>query len=218
MFINVCKAIITSKTEVGEKAMRRLVSRGLAAVVTAASIGLLAIAATAAGAATPAAAHRDTPVCKTSGLDIWAATNRGSSYAGGYYDSIYLTNMSGHRCTLFGHAGVSTVRLSGVQIGSPAGWVSPAPTLVTLAPDATARILVQVGDPANYGTRCLVPGPPPSPSHPGIVPLAAGLRVYPPGQVTSKVAPLPVQACYHRGPVWMHVGPVQGPVFPPDMG
>jgi hypothetical protein len=198
--------------------MRSSVRRGVAVVVAAASAGLLTMAATAAGAAAPTAARPDTPACTTSGLDIWAATNRGSSYAGGYYDSIYLTNMSGHRCTLFGHAGVATVLLSGKQIGSPAGRVNPAPTLVTLAPDASAAILVQVGDPANYGPRCFLPGPPPSPSHPGEVPIAAGLRVYPPGQFTSKVAPLPVPACYHGGPVWMHAGPVQGPVLPPDQG
>jgi len=179
------------------------------AVATAASIGLLTMASMTAGAAAQGAAHQDAQACKTSGLDIWAATNRGSTYAGGYYNSIYLTNMSGHSCTLLGHAGVSTVRLSGKEIGSPAGWVGPAPTLVTLAPNATAVILVQVGDPANY-PGCIL--------HPGQVPLAAGLRVYPPGQTTSKVAPLPVEACYHHGPVWIHVGPVQGPVFPPDQG
>ncbi len=163
------------------------------------------------GADAAQAAHRDTPACATSGLDIWAALNRGSAYAGGYYDTIYLTNMSGHRCTLFGHAGVSAAGLNGEEIGSPAGWVGPAPTSVTLAQDATAAILVQVGDPSNYGPTCFQPG-----THPGRVPLAAGLRVYPPGQSKSKVAPLPVLACYNHGPVWMHVGPVHGPVIPPD--
>jgi hypothetical protein len=199
--------------------MRRVIWRGLLATATAASIGLLTMATTGADAS-PAAltlgAHRDAPACKTSGLDIWAALNRGSAYAGGYYDTIYLTNMSGHACTLFGHAGISAVSLSGHEIGSPAGWVVPAPKVVTLGQDATAAILVQVGDPTNYGTRCFLPGPPPSPSHPGQVPLAAGLRVYPPDQSTSKVAALPVLACYRHGPVWLHVGPVHGPVSPPD--
>jgi len=175
-------------------------------------MGLLMMAATGADASSAAhasAAHRDAPACKTSDLDVWAAVNRGSAYAGGYYLTIYLTNMSGHACTLFGHAGVSAVNLSGREIGSPAGWVIPAPTLVTLAQDATAAIRVQVGDPSNYGETCLLPG-----TH--RVPLVAGLRVYPPDQSRSKVAPLPVPACYHYGPVWMHVGPVYGPVSPPD--
>jgi hypothetical protein len=199
-------------------AMRRSAWRALLALATATSIGLLIMATTAADAAAPAArapaAHRDPPACTTSGLDIWAAANRGSAYAGGYYDTIYVTNMSGRTCTVFGHAGVSAVGLSGKEIGSPAGWVSPAPKLVTLAQDATASILVQVGDPANYGETCLEPGT----GHPGQVPLAAGFRVYPPGQKTSRVAELPVLACYHRGPVWLHVGPLKGPVIPPDQG
>jgi Protein of unknown function (DUF4232) len=216
------KCFIAKIAKERETAMRRSVWRGLFAFATAASIGLLTMATTAADAAAPAAlavaAHRDAPACKTSGLDIWAATNYGSEYAGGYYDSIYLTNMSGHRCTLLGHAGVSTVGLSGDEIGSPAGWVGPAPTLVTLAQDATAAILVQVGDPANYGGTCFQPGTGPGTGHPAQVPLAAGLRVYPPNQLTSKVAPLPVPACYHHGPVWMHVGPVHGPVILPYEG
>ena len=198
--------------------MRRSVGRGLLALAAAASIGVLTMATTAADAAAPAApavaAHRDAPVCKTSGLDIWAAANRGSAYAGGYYDTIYLTNMSGRTCTVFGHAGVSAANLAGKEIGSPAGWVGPAPKRVTLAQDATASILVQVGDPANYGPTCFQPGT----GHPGRVPLAAGLRVYPPDQFTSKVASLPVLACYHHGPVWIHVGPARGPVVPPDQG
>jgi len=194
--------------------MRRSVWRGLLASVAVASIGVLTMAATAAGAATPAtlaaAAHRDAPACTTSGLDIWAAHNPGSGYAGGYYDTIYLTNMSGHTCTLYGHAGVSAVNLSGTEIGSAADWMGTAKR-VTLAQDATADILVQVSDPADYGRTCLQPGT----NH---VPLAAGLRVYPPGQFASRVAPLPVLACYRHGPEWMHVGPVKGPVVPPDQG
>jgi Protein of unknown function (DUF4232) len=188
--------------------MRRSVWRGLLACAAAASIGLLTMATT--GADASPTTQQGTPACNTSGLDIWAALNRGSAYAGGYYDTIYLTNMSGHRCTLFGHAGVSAVGLNGKEIGSPAGWVGPAPAKLTLGQDATAAILVQVGDPANYGSTCLQPG------HPAKAPLAAGLRVYPPGQSTAKVAPLPVLACYRHGPVWMHVGPVHGPVLPPD--
>jgi len=196
--------------------MRRSVCRGLLALAAVASIGLLTLATTAEGAAAPAAGAltaRDAPACTTSGLDIWAATNRGSTYAGGYYDSIYLTNMSGHRCTLFGYAGVSAAGLSGKEIGSPAGREPLGPKLVTLGQDATAYILVQVGDPANYGGTCFLPG-----IHPLQVPLAAGLRIYPPRQFASKVAALPVLACYHHGPVWLHVGPVRGPVVPPDQG
>ena len=80
------KCFIAEIAEEGETAMRRSVRRGLLAFAAAASIGLLTMASTAADAATPAglavAAHRDAPVCQTSGLDIWAATNPGSAYAG----------------------------------------------------------------------------------------------------------------------------------------
>ena len=187
-----------------------------AAAVVAGAAALIPAAAVATSAPSAAAAPRDiqTP-CQTSGLDIWAAANRGSSYAGGYYDTIYLTNMSGHTCVLLGYAGVTAVGLSGNQIGSPAGWErGTAATLVTLAQDQTAAILVQVGDPANYGPTCFQPGT----GHPGRVPLAAGLRVYPPNTSAAKVAPLPVLACYHTGPVWMHTDPAQGPVIPPYQG
>jgi len=184
----------------------------ITAAVVASAAALIPAAALATPAASAAPARDATPACQTSGLDIWAAANRGSAYAGGYYDTIYLTNMSGQACTLSGHAGVTAVGLSGSQIGSPAGWAGPAPALVKLPQDATAAILVQVGDPANYGPTCFQPGT----GYPGRVPLAAGLRVYPPNQFTSKVAPLPVPACYHHGPVWLHAGPVQGPVIPPE--
>jgi hypothetical protein len=34
---------------------------------------------------------------------------------------------------------------------------------------------------------------------------AAGLRVYPPGQTTSKVVPIPFTACARSGPVFLSV-------------
>ena len=190
--------------------MRKSVSRAFLAAA-AASLALFTWAATAASAAPATTAHRDTPACTTSGLDIWAASNRGSAYAGGYYDTIYLTNLSGHACTLFGHAGVSAVTLFGQQIGSAAGWAGPKPKLVTLGRDSTGAILVQVGDPANYGARCLLPG-----TH--RVPIAAGPRVYPPSRFTSKVASLPTLACYRHGPVWLHAQSVHGPRGPARPG
>ena len=121
----------------------------ITAAVVASAAALIPTAALATPAASATPARDATPACQTSGLDIWAAANRGSAYAGGYYDTIYLTNMSGQACTLSGHAGVTAVGLSGSQIGSPAGWAGPAPALVKLPQDATAAILVQVGDPAR---------------------------------------------------------------------
>jgi hypothetical protein len=148
------------------------------------------------------------PACATSGLVIWMNT-RGSQYAGGAYYTLNFTNLSGHACTLRGYPGVSAVSLSGRQIGSPAGWGTATPGVVTLANGATAHAVLQAADPANYGLECFLPGPPPSPGHPGRLPTAAGLRVYPPGQFTSKVIPFPLSACASSVPVWLHVSPVQ---------
>jgi len=134
---------------------------------------------------------------------------RGSAYAGGVYYTLYFTNLSGHACTLFGYPGVSAVNLSGRQIGSPAGRSPATRTTVRLAEGATASALLQVADPANFGTKCFLPGPPPTQGKPGKLPTAAGLRIYPPNQTTSKVIPYPFKACDHKGPVYMHVDPVQ---------
>lgn len=167
-----------------------------------------ALASTAGGSAAAAAAAASPPACATSGLVIWMNT-QGSQYAGGAYYTLNFTNLSGHACTLRGYPGVSAVSLSGRQIGGPAGWGTATPRVVTLADGATAHAVLQAADPANYGLECFPPGPAPSPGHPGRLPTAAGLRVYPPGQFTSKMVPFPLSACASSGPVWLHAGPVQ---------
>ena len=176
----------------------------LAGTAALALVHVAAFAATSAAAARPAA----TPACQTSGLDIWAYPNYGGGYTGGYDYTVYLTNLSGHTCTLAGHAGISAVSLSGAQIGSPAGWTGPAPTQVKLANGATATVSLNIADPGNFGTQCFLPGTI-GPGHRGVLPIAAGLRVYPPGQFTSKVAPVAFDACHRTGVIWMHAGPVQ---------
>jgi hypothetical protein len=75
----------------------------------------------------------------------------------------------------------------------PAGWGNAQLRTVGLANGATATAQLQVADTASYG--CTV--------------TAAGLRVYPPNQFTSKVVPYPLGACARTGPVRMHAGPVQ---------
>ena len=146
-----------------------------------------------AATASPAASAASTPRCATSGLVIWFSPQLGGGYAGGYYYNLNFTNLSGHACTLRGYPGVSAVNLSGHQVGSPAGWGNAKLRTVVLANGATATAQLQVADAANYG--CTV--------------TAAGLRVYPPNQFTSKVVPYPLGACVRTGPVWMHAGPVQ---------
>jgi Protein of unknown function (DUF4232) len=149
-----------------------------------------------------------TPRCATPGLVVWLDVPPGNHYAGGAAYYLEFTNLSGHACTLRGYPGVSAVTLSGRQLGSPAGWSTPATTTVRLASGATATADLQIADPAGYGNRCLLPPPWQQPWRHGTLPAAAGLRVYPPNQFASKVIPYPFPACAHAGPVYIHAGPV----------
>ena len=158
-------------------------------------------------ASTPAAAS--TPECATSGLVVWMDT-AGQAYAGGVSYTLKFTNLSGHACTLYGYPGVWAVTLSGSPIGSPVTGGTIKPATVTLANGATATAALQITDPANFGTACFLPGPPPAPGRPGTLPTAAGLHVIPPNprSWTYKVIPFPFKACYRSGPVYLHVTPV----------
>jgi hypothetical protein len=176
---------------------------GVAALACAAA--LIPVTAQAATEA-PAAATASTPACATSGLVIWLNTV-GSGYAGGEDYTLNFTNLSGHTCTLRGYPGVSAVSLSGRQIGRPAGWGTATPATVSLAGGATATAGLQISDPGDFGTACFPPGPQ---GRAGKLPTAAGLRVYPPDQSTSKVIPFPFHACYGTAPVWMYAKPLQG--------
>jgi len=62
---------------------------------------------------------------------------------------------------------------------NPAGWGPRTKSVVRLADGATATAQLQVADAGNYGCTDT----------------AAGLRVYPPKQFTSKVVPYPLGAC-----------------------
>jgi hypothetical protein len=192
---------------------RRLI--GAAAIACAAVlVPGVALAATSSPASRAAAAS--TTACATSGLVVWLDVPAGNDYAGGAYYYLEFTNLSGHACTLHGSPGVSAVSLSGRELGSPAsGDYTGSPPAVVVASGATATAKLQIADPGNFGTSCLLPGPPPGPGNPGQLPMAAGLRVYPPNQLKSKVVPYPFAACAHTGPVWIGVGPVT-PGGPPE--
>jgi hypothetical protein len=175
---------------------------GVAAIACAA-----ALAPAAAFAATSASDHATArvPNCATSGLVVWLEVAPGNDYAGGAYYYLEFNNQSGHTCTLRGYPGVSAVSLHGRQLGSPAGWGTTATKTVTLANGATASSKLQIVDTGNFVT-CFVKRP--APEHPGTLPTAAGLRVYPPNQTASKVVPYPLQACARTGPVYIHASPV----------
>ena len=177
-----------------------LSSRRLAgAAVLACAAALIPVAALAATAAPAAPAAASAPPCPTAGLVIWL-TN-GSAAAGTFYYDLNFTNLSGHACTLRGHPGVSTVNLSGSQIGRPARWGNPGNAgharlrTVRLARGATATAVLAVTDVYNYpaGVCHRV--------------TAAGLRVIPPNQFTSKLVPYPIGACT-TSQVFMQAGVV----------
>jgi hypothetical protein len=156
-----------------------------------------AAATKAAATADAATADASTPRCGTAGLVVWMTYDQGA--AGTFYYTLHFTNLSGHACTLRGHPGISAVSLSGTRIGEPAGWTRPGNgklLTVRLRSGATATATLALTDVGVF-----------SPADCRQV-TAAGLRVYPPGQRTSKVAPYPFGAC-SAAQVFMSVGIVQ---------
>jgi Domain of unknown function (DUF4232) len=160
----------------------RRLPRGTIAVTAAAA---LASTVTLAGSASIAATGRAAaiPRCPTSGLVIWLGTT-GNGAAGSIYYSLYLTNLSRRACTVRGYPSVSAVDLAGRQVGRVATReTGTRPATLTLAPGATATAVLRVTNAANYSS---------SVCHEVT---AAGLRVYPPGQVASKLVPFPFKTC-----------------------
>ena len=169
----------------------RRLAGAAAAACAAALIPAAALAATASPAARAVAASA--PGCPTAGLVVWMNNEQGA--AGTFYSNLNFTNLSGHTCTLRGHPGVSAVNLGGAQLGQPAAWPSAALPTVTLANGTTATAVLAITDVGVFS---------PAACHQVT---AAGLRVSPPNQFTSKLVPYPFGACTTRQ-VFMHVGTV----------
>jgi len=166
-----------------------------AAAITATSLGLVSFIAP--GASSAAAAALSMPACTGAGLVVWLDTN-GNGTAGSTYYNLELTNLSGHTCTLYGYPGVSAVDLDNRQLGHAAteNAVHRSST-VTLSTGKSAIAILQITDVANFAsTAC----------HPTT---AAGLRVYPPNQESSKLVPFPFRACSAGGVSYLHVEAVQ---------
>jgi len=130
--------------------------------------------------------------CRSSGLVVWTA-GPGDGAAGSVYLTLGLTNQSGHACTLTGFPGVSAVDLQGKAMGRPASRDRSTIRTVRLDSGATAHVRLRIVNALNF---------PPSTCRPRA---AAGLRVYPPGETTSKVVPIPFEACSRSGPVFLSV-------------
>lgn len=169
-------------------------------IVAAAAVTCAAALAPAAALASPGThagpARTAAPSCATSGLDVWLNT-QGTGAATKTYYQLEFTNLSGSSCVLFGYPGVSGVTLTGTQIGSAASRFLGPPHTVILANGATAFARLAIVDPGVIpATQC----------HPVT---AAALRVYPPNQTRSRVAPFPFPACSKSGAIYLYIGPAQ---------
>lgn len=113
------------------------------------------------------------PRCATPHLVVWLDTTANGTAGSVYYHQEF-TNLSGHTCSLRGFPGVSAVTLVGKRIGNAASRTTTQLRTVRLAQSKTASVVLRVVDAGNYSdTRC----------RPTI---AAGLRVYPPGDSVQR--------------------------------
>jgi hypothetical protein len=153
----------------------------------------VAIAVLTVAAAPLASARAPQAACTSAGLVVWLDTN-GDGAAGSTYFKLQMTNLSGHTCTLFGYPGVSGIGLGGGQLGSAAARDTAQPARrVTLASGATAKTTLRIADVLNYPAATCRPA------------MAAGLRVYPPGQRAAKIVPFPFRACSRPGAAYLTV-------------
>lgn len=180
----------------------RAVRRGLATVaITCAAVlvptAALAASGSRAAAARPATADQPAPAvaprCAAAALTVWLGIP-GDGAAGSTYFQLELSNTSAKTCTLYGFPGVSATGRNGRQLGSAANRDYADPVhLVTLRRGATAHVLLQITDVANF---------PPASCDPAN---AVALRVYPPNDRRSVQVPFSFRGCGQRGPVYLHV-------------
>jgi hypothetical protein len=146
--------------------------------------------------ASPSSAAAGPPACATSSLQLKLGVAQG--YAGGVYEVIDFTNISGSSCTLYGYPGVSLV--SGppyTQIGLAAKRSPSTPVkLIPLAPGATANALLQIVDALNYPSATCRPTK------------ATALKVYPPNQTAPVFLPTASNGCANPVQI-MYIGAVQ---------
>ena len=175
-------------------------ARRLAIAAALAGAAALIPAASLAATTSPAPATvASTPACSTAGLVTWISYDQGA--AGTFYYALNFTNLSGHACALRGHPGVSAVGLNSGQVGARARWGNPGNAklrTVKLGNEATATAVLAITDVGVFPAKTCRQV------------MAAGLRVYPPGQSASKVIPYPFSACSTKQP-FMTAGLVQKP-------
>lgn len=187
--------------------MRRGIATA-AIAVTAVALPAAALASTAGArsaaarsdAATSAAwagGARTAPRCLTRQLTAWLGIP-GSGAAGSFYYQLEISNISRRACTLQGFPGVSAHAAGGRQLGSAARRMSGyRARRVTLGPSQTAHAVLQITDVGNF-----------SPSVCRQV-TADNLRVFAPGTYIPLTVPFSFRACALKGPIYLHISPVQ---------
>ena len=130
--------------------------------------------------------------CATTGLKLTVGAANGA--AGTIFYPLDFTNTSGSACTMYGYPGVAFVSSrGGSQIGAPANRrIATAPTVITVAPGATAHATLAVSD-VLIGNNC---------KHQLQV---NWVQVYPPDQFKALFAPLSRPGCADKSLVTMGV-------------
>ena len=121
----------------------------------------------------------------------------GGGTPGTYYSVIDFTNTSHASCTLYGYPGVSLRDSSSGLIGATGTRSSVrAPSLVTLAPGATANAVLGQTDPSAYPTSKCVPV------------TSAYLMIYPPNTTQPVELPFTGTTCSNPSVKMLSITPV----------
>ena len=162
----------------------------------------------------PASLAEVAAACRAAGLDAWLAVPadpaagtaiRADMPARANVNyTLEFTNVSGQTCSRYGYPDVWAYT-GERQIGSPATLdTSVLPSVVTLAPGATAHAVLRYTRTATLDSaacqQVTVPG----------------LRVYPPRAGGAALVPLSLPACSRKGPDFLRVEPVQPRAGIPD--
>lgn len=154
-------------------------------------------AAVPADASSPAGtAPKPLPRCKASGLAVWLNTEANNAAGSSFYH-LEFTNLRNRTCVLKGYPEVAAVNLADQRLGSLASREFARPRAVRIAPEGSATAVLRIARAGNYSrNEC----------HPT---MAAGLRVFPPGQTGSRIVSYPFPACAKSGAIILGIRPVE---------
>ena len=159
--------------------MSHVPGRRLAALATVALAATVSVPAAASAKASP-------PACQTAQLVAYVSGENGA--AGTIFSTLQFANLGG-ACTLGGFPGVWGVCVAGWLLGAAARKAggNPVKTITLKAATAshwsTASTTLGITEAANFPDAKCTPT------------LAAGLRIYPPGQRAALAVPMPFEAC-----------------------